>query len=98
MLGVLLLGTPMNDERLQRTSELSLIVINYFFKQRLTQGLHDAALHLSIHQHGINDLSAIVYRNITLEVDFSSFPINLDHGDVRSKREGEILWLEEVRS
>src|SRR5947209_8063110 len=77
--------------------ELSLVVINYFFKQRLPQRLHDAALHLSIYQHWIDDFAAVVDGDVALEVNLAGLAVNLHHGDVCAKRKGEILRLEEVR-
>src|SRR6185312_16908394 len=75
--------------------ELALFVIHHFFIKSLAQRLHNAAVHLSMHQQRIDLLATIVYRDVTLEVDLAGFRIDLYYGDVGSEREGEILWFKE---
>src|SRR5436305_1279876 len=67
-----------------------------FFVACCADVLHDASLDLSIDQHWIDDVAAIIYGDVTLEVDLTSFRVEFDYGGMSSKGEGEILRFEEV--
>src|SRR6266404_3864367 len=51
---------------------------------------------LSIDEQRIYHLAAIINRDITQELCLAGFFVNPDDADVRAKRKGKILGLEEV--
>src|SRR5437764_4455869 len=76
--------------------ELPLLVIDHFFIESLSECLDYAALHLPINEHRVDDLAAIVNRDIALEFYLACLTVNLDDTDMCAERKGEILRLEEV--
>src|SRR5690242_15977121 len=81
----------------QRTGDgLAIFVVDHLFIQSLAQALGDAALHLAIHQQGVDDVAAVVHGHVFLDLRFASFGVHLDRAHVRAEGEGEIGGLEEV--
>src|SRR5436309_8247343 len=76
--------------------KLALFVVDHLFIECLANGLNDASLDLAIDQHWVDDVAAIIYGDVTLEVDLTGFGVEFDYSDMSSKGEGEILRLEEV--
>ena len=50
--------------------------------QRLADALGDAAMHLALHQHRVEDLADIVHRGVARDLDRAGLGIDLDLGDV----------------
>src|ERR1044072_3086930 len=74
--------------------ELSLFVINDLFVKRLADRLHNAAVHLTVYEQRVDNFAAIIDRDVLHDFRIASVLIDLDNADVRTKREGEVLWLE----
>src|SRR5262249_3928647 len=64
-------------------------------QQSLTETLSNPSVNLSMHGQGIDDASAIIHSNITLELDLAGFRIDLNDSDVSAKRKGVIDRLKE---
>src|SRR5688500_4635885 len=77
-------------------NQLSIFVVNNFFKQRLSDRLHDAAVHLSIYEQWIDHPAAIVHGDVTKKLNVTRFAIDFHNRDVRSEGEREVFGFEEV--
>src|SRR5437899_8337999 len=55
------------------------------FEQRLAHRLHDATVHLAVHQQRIQHVAAVVHGHIFLELDVAGFAIHFHHADMRSE-------------
>ena len=71
--------------------QLALLVVNHFFIQRLTDRLHDAAVNLSVDQHRVDHLAAIIDRDVTQKLDVAGFAIDFDDDDVRAEGKREFF-------
>src|ERR1700680_3333285 len=49
---------------------------------------------LAVHDHRVDDVSAVVDRHILLNVHRSGFGVDLDNADVRAERPREVGWVE----
>src|SRR5256714_10913947 len=65
--------------------ELSLFVVNDFLIQRLSDRLHDAAVHLAINQQRVNYLATIIDGNVANDLGFTGFLIDLDDADMSAE-------------
>ena len=58
--------------------QLTGIVVDRLFPERLADALHDAAVHLPLDDHRVDLRAAIVDRHVSLELHLARFPIDLD--------------------
>ncbi len=70
--------------------ELARGVVLAAFGERLADALREAAMHLAVDDHRIDDLAEIVHRHPFLDLHLAGFRIDLDLADVAAGREGEI--------
>ena len=77
--------------------ELAVVVVNGLFPQCLAEPLRHAAVHLAVHDERIQDVAAIVHRNVAPNFDLPRFAINVSDHDVRAKRECKVRRLPEAR-
>src|SRR5205807_9209098 len=63
----------------------------------LAEALGNASVNLSVDQHGINYVAAVVHSDILIDLDFTGFSVNLDGANVTTEGESEIRRLEEMR-
>jgi len=54
-------------------------------------------VNLSMNQQRIDDFSAIVNSNISLDFHVTRVAVDFDNADVRAKRKSEILGFKEMR-
>src|SRR5947199_9039505 len=67
-----------------------------FRSQRLSDRLHDAAVHLAINQERIDYLATVIDGDVANDLGFAGFFVDLDDADVRAEGKSEILRLEKV--
>ena len=77
--------------------QLAVLVVDGLLVERLAQALHDAAVHLAIHEHRVDDVADIVHRHVAFDVHLPGVAIHFRHHDVRAEREREVRRLPEVR-
>ena len=56
-------------------------------EQRLADALHDAAVHLALQHHRIDDAAEVVDHGVALDRDGAGIGIDLDLDDVAAVRE-----------
>src|SRR5215813_2637675 len=74
--------------------QLACLVVDGFFVERLSDGLGDPTVDLTIHQHRVDDPPAIVDSNVAEDANVPSLAIHFYRADVGPKWIGEVLWLE----
>ena len=70
--------------------ELAVLVVDRAFEQRLADALRDAAVHLALDDHRIDQHAEIVDRGPGDDLGVAGFRIDLDLADVAAGREGEV--------
>ena len=70
--------------------ELAVLVVDRAFEQRLADALRDAAMHLALDDHRIDDDAEIVDRGPADDLGVAGLRIDLDLADVAAGREGEV--------
>ena len=83
------------DERAGQ--DLPVVVVDRLLVQRLRDRLRDAAVHLALDDHRVDDVAAVVDRGVALDRDLAGLAVDLDLGDVRAEREREVRRVEERR-
>ena len=73
-----------------RRDELPVLVVDGAFEQRLADTLRDAAMHLALDDHRVDDDAEIVDRRPAIDLRDAGFRIDLDLADMHAGREGEI--------
>src|SRR4030095_10689551 len=48
--------------------ELPVVIVDSCLKQRLANSLHDSTMYLSFHDHWVDDISNIIYRDKPLQI------------------------------
>src|SRR6185369_11509833 len=66
--------------------------------ESLAETLHYAAVHLAVYQQRINNVAAIVDRNITLDLNLPGIAVDLRNNNMCAERECEIGRLPEIGS
>ena len=61
-----------------RGHELAVVVVDRAFQQRLADALRDAAMHLALDDHRIDEVAEIVDRRPAVDRDDAGFRIDLD--------------------
>ena len=67
-----------------------LLVVDRAFQQRLADALRDAAMHLALDDHRIDDGAEVVDRGPADDLGLAGVGIDLDLADVAAGREGEV--------
>src|SRR4029453_2923993 len=81
----------------QRSGDkLTLFIVDSFFIQRLSDRLDDAAMHLAVNQHRIQNLPTIVYSDVSLKFDLAGIAVYFDLDDMCAEWEREVRRLKEV--
>ncbi len=86
-------GDRIVDERARH--ELPVGVVMDALVQRLSDRVHDPAVHLPVDQHRIDRRAAVVDRDVLDDLHLARLGIDLDHARVRSEREHEVLRVVE---
>ena len=73
-----------------RRHELAVLVVDGAFHQRLADALGDAAMHLALDDHRVDQLAEIVDRRPFGDLGDAGLGIDLDLADVHAGREGEV--------
>ena len=88
-------GQRVVDER--AGDELALLVVVHALVERLADGVHDAAVHLTVDQHRVDRVAAVVDGDVAEQLDLPGLWIEVDDRRVRAEREHEVLGLPERR-
>ena len=76
--------------------ELTVVVVDQLFPHSLAEALGNASVNLSVDQHGIDYVAAIVHSDVFIDFDFAGFGVHFDGTNVTTEGEGEIRRLEEM--
>src|SRR5256885_6686827 len=76
--------------------ELAVVVVDQFFPHGLAQTLSNTSVNLSIDQHGIDYVAAIVHGDVLVNLDFTGFGVHFHGANVTSEWECKIRGLKEV--
>ena len=72
----------------------AVVVVDDLFEQRLRDALRDAAVDLALDDHRVDDVAAVVDRDVLLQIDAAGLGVDLDHRDVRAERPDEVGRIE----
>src|SRR4029077_1010254 len=75
--------------------ELPLLVVANPFEQSLANTLRDAAMHLALDDHRVDDDTEIIDRRPPIDPGRAGARIDLDLADMHARREGEIRGVVE---
>ena len=70
-----------------------MLVVDHLFVKRLPQPLDDSSLDLAVDQERIDDLAAVVHRNVSLELDPAGLWFDFHYTDMGAKWKGKVGWL-----
>src|SRR5207244_2492747 len=70
------------------------LVVDHLLDERLADALRHAAVNLPLDDRRVDDVSAVINRNIFLNLDRTSLGIDLDHADVGTEGPDEIWRIE----
>ncbi len=73
--------------------ELALLVIDRAFEQRLADALRDAAMHLALDDHRIDEVAEIIDRGPSLDRRRARRRIDFEFADMHARREGEVCRI-----
>src|SRR6202453_2600379 len=73
-----------------RRQELAVIVVMRAFEQRLAHALSDAAVHLALDDHRVDELAEVVDGGPTVDRDDARLRVDLELADMDTGREGEV--------
>ena len=76
--------------------KLTILVVDHFLMQSLSDTLHDPPVYLPFDQQRVDDVSAVVHSNVFGYLWLTGFPIQFHHTNVRAEWEREIRGLEEA--
>src|SRR5256886_11425637 len=71
------------------------VAIGDLFVEGLRDTLRQATVHFTLHEHGVENPATVVDRDVSAQSNRPGFGIDLNHGDVRSKREDHPRRLKE---
>ena len=65
-------------------------VVHAAFHHRLAEALRDAAVHLALDDHRVDDVAEVVDRGEALDRRLAGLRVDLDFADVAARRVGEV--------
>ena len=85
----------MNDRVVHERAgdQLAVLVVDRTLQERLSESLGDAAVDLSLHQQGVDDLPTVIHRHIAPDLDLAGFRVHLHDTEMGTEGEGEVLRL-----
>src|SRR5947209_6683187 len=72
------------------TLDVAALIVTYLFEQCGRHPHRKAAMHLTLYDHRIDDVSAIVDGDETPDMDLPRSSIDVDDADIASKGKGEV--------